>query len=312
MVDIESLREVVVTGLKEYLGCPVIKSNQNAPAPDYPYCSYTITTVASENNGTYGEYEDGVSRKGVNTVWSITVQSDDNSESVTLANKAREWLDYVGTVYLNDNGVIVQAVTSITNRDNILTSEYEYRNGFDCFFWCYDTVEISVDTIDTVQIDNSEITQEDYEDIIAELNKKLDEANADFENIRNAIAEKGIDIDETTPTSLYAAKIGEITGGITDTELSETSTNPVQNKVITAKLKEKQDKLTSGNGVSISDNVISANESEIDHSKLKNLDAENQHPIKSIKGLTTELNEKLEEIPTLSNLDIENIINSFV
>lgn len=133
-----------------------------------------------------------------------------------------------------------------------------------------------------------EIKPEDYEDIITELNRKLDEANADFENIRNAIAEKGISIDETTPTSLYAEKIGEITGGVTDTALSETSTNPVQNKVITSALKN------------------------LDHSKLKNLDVIDQHPIKAIKGLTTELNEKIEEIPTLSNREIENIINSFV
>lgn len=289
MVDIELLRAVVAKGLKQYLGCPVIKSNQNAPPPEYPYCSYTVTTVATENNGTYGEWEDGVARKGVNTVWSITVQSDDSVESVTLANKAREWLDYAGTVYLNDNGVVVQAVTSVTNRDNVLTSEYEYRNGFDCFFWCYDTVEMpDVDTIGTVQLDGKEIKSEDYEDIITELNRKLDEANADFENIRNAIAEKGIDIDASTPTSQYAEKIGEITGGVTDTALSETSTNPVQNKVITSALKN------------------------LDHSKLKNLDVIDQHPIKAIKGLTAELNEKIEEIPTLSNREIENIINSFV
>lgn len=289
MVDIESLRKVIVKGLKQYLNCPVIKSNQNAPPPKYPYCSYTFTTVATENNGTYGEWEDGVARKGVNTVYSFTVQSDNNSESVALANKAREWLDYAGTVYLNDNGVVVQAVTSVTNRDNVLTSEYEYRNGFDCFFWCYDAVEMpNIETIDTVKLDNKEIKPSDYENVIAELNRKLNEANADFENIRNAIAEKGINIDETTPTSLYAAKIGEITGGVTDTALSETSTNPVQNKVITSALKN------------------------LDHSQLKNLDADNQHPIKAIKGLRTELDEKIEDIPTLSNLEIEKLINSFV
>ena len=142
MVDIERLRLIVARGLKDYLKCPVIKSNQNADPPDYPYVSYTITTVASENRGTYQEHSDGIARKSVNTTMSITVQSNDHVESVTLAQKAHDWIDYAGTVYLNDNDVIVQSVTSVTNRDNVLTSEFEYRNGFDCIFWCYDEVKM--------------------------------------------------------------------------------------------------------------------------------------------------------------------------
>ena len=74
--------------------------------------------------------------------WSITALSDDNAESVALAMKAREWLELVGQTYLNDNKVIVQSVGAITNRDNILTYGYEYRNGFDCVFWCHDEVKM--------------------------------------------------------------------------------------------------------------------------------------------------------------------------
>lgn len=150
MVDIESLTNVVQAGLEKYLGCPVIRSNQaDAEIPKYPYAVYTITTVATQNNGTYGEWEDGFARKPVNTIWSITVRSNKNAESVMLANKAREFLDYAGTTYLNDNDVIVQSVTAVTNRDNVLTIDYEHANGFDCFFWCNDTIEISHDDIIT-------------------------------------------------------------------------------------------------------------------------------------------------------------------
>ena len=141
MIDYENLRSTVVQGLKKYLRCPVIRSNQNAEPPPYPYLSYTVTLLMSENNGTYGKYDDGIARKPVTSRWSITALSDDNIESVTLANKARAWLDYVGTEYLNDNDVIVQSVGSVTNRDNVLTTEYEYRNGFDAVFWLYDEVE---------------------------------------------------------------------------------------------------------------------------------------------------------------------------
>lgn len=143
MIDYENIRLVVAKGLKEYLKCPVIRSNQNAEPPPYPYVSYTITTLMSENKGTYGEYTDGKDRKAVTQTWSITALSDDNAQSVTLANKAREWLDHVGTISLNDNHIIVQSVGSITNRDSIITIEYEYRNGFDAVFWLYDEIESS-------------------------------------------------------------------------------------------------------------------------------------------------------------------------
>ncbi len=301
-VDIENLRAVVVTGLKEYLGCLVIKSNQNAHMPDYPYVTYTVTTVATENNGTYGEWEDGVARKGVNTVWSITARSNDSVESVTLASKAREWLEYAGTTYLNDNDVIVQAVTSISNRDNVLTSDYEYANGFDCFFWCSDEIDISgIETIEVAVIDSTEVSKENYADIIADLNRKLDEAYADLENIRVALAMKGVAVTSETPTSEFPELIGELAGGVVDTELDEKSTNAVQNKVITAVFQEQTEQIQ----------TLREDIENKDHNTLTNLDGADQHPIKAIKGLTAKLDGKIEEIPALSNLEIEQIINSF-
>lgn len=166
MIDFENLRTTVVKGLRRYLGCSVIRSNQSAEAPPYPYASYTVTTLMTQNNGTYGEYADGSARKPVNCIWSITIQSDDNIESVTLANKAREWFDYVGNTYLSDNDVIVQSVGAVTNRDNLLTAEYEYRNGFDVTFWLYDEIEgLDVETIESVTF---------AEDSNASLESRLD------------------------------------------------------------------------------------------------------------------------------------------
>lgn len=156
MIDSENLRLTVVKGLKKYLDCPVIRSNQAAEPPPYPYVSYTVTTLMSENKGTYGEYEDGALRKPVIQTWSITVQADNDAESVKLANMAHDWLDCVGTTYLNDNKVIVQSVSSVTNRDNVLTTEYEYKNGFDCFFWCFNEVENEVEIIEQVILDGEE------------------------------------------------------------------------------------------------------------------------------------------------------------
>lgn len=245
MIDYENMRTTVAKGLKNYLGCPVVRSNQNAEMPPYPYVSYTITTLMSENRGTYGEYEDGKARKWVNCIWSISAFSDDSSKSVILANKAREWLDYVGTVYLSDNDIVVQSVGSVTNRDNVLTTEYEYRNGFDVVFSLFDTVESEVENagvIDHVILqEGEEVQKPNPDEIIANLTKQVEIMKTAFNNVKFAIEQKGIDIPEDMPVSEYYTAIQQITGGITDSEIDPNSTNPVMNKAIWAALEKELD-----------------------------------------------------------------------
>lgn len=163
MIDYEKLRETVATGLSKYLGCPVVRSNQNESPPDYPYLSYTVTTLIKDNKGTYGVYVDEngaqTERKPFVQTWSVTALSNNNAESVALAVRAHEWLDYVGRVYLSDNDVIVQSVGGITNRDNFLTTEYEYRNGFDVTFWLMNEVKNTSEEV----IETADLKQIDYE-----------------------------------------------------------------------------------------------------------------------------------------------------
>lgn len=131
MIDINKVREIISTGLSEYLTMPVIRSNSTGEPPGYPYISYTLTTPIHANNGSWGEYEDGGHRKPFRQTWSITVQADDAGVSLDSAVKAYEWFDKTGILYLSDNGVLVERLYDISNRDNMLTIEYEYRLGFD-------------------------------------------------------------------------------------------------------------------------------------------------------------------------------------
>ena len=169
MIDYEKTRTAIAGGLRKYLGCPVVRSNQNEEPPNYPYVSYTITTLMRENKGTYGEYEDGVNRKPFTQTWSITAISDDNAQCVKLANKAHEWLDRLGTIELSDNNVIVQSVGSITNRDNFLTTEYEYRNGFDFVLQLMNELIVGEEiegVIDEVSVNNETYQNIDYNDLL--------------------------------------------------------------------------------------------------------------------------------------------------
>lgn len=192
MIDYANIRRTIVKGLSDYLQCPVIRANQTAEMPPYPFVSYTITTLVGQNNGTYGEYEDGIYRKPVTQTWSISALSSDNEESVTLAVKAREWLDHIGTTFLSDNNVIVQSVGNITNRDNILTVEYEYKNGFDIVLSMFDEIGETLETdgiIDAVQLGDKIVEKPDYEAKIAELEKELNEATLKINNLTNQLNE---------------------------------------------------------------------------------------------------------------------------
>lgn len=178
MIDFENIQLVVARGLKNYCKCPVICSNQKKKPPSYPYISYTITTLAGENKGSYGVNEDGTESKSVPHIWSITAVSGNDIESMTIAYKAREWLDRVGSTYFNDNNVNLVSVGSVTNRDNFLTVEYEYRKGFDVFFSVNDVIGDTTEQdgyIETAEIGGINVdkppTVEELNDM---LSKRLD------------------------------------------------------------------------------------------------------------------------------------------
>jgi hypothetical protein len=140
LIPYKELTTVIPKGLREHLGIDIIQGNQTAPAPAYPYGSYNVTTIAAANNGTWQKHEDGIDRKMVRSIWSLSFLSDDWDESVELAIKAREWFEHTGRVWLAEQGITVQSTTDINNRDNLLTVEYERKNGFDVVLYVYDEV----------------------------------------------------------------------------------------------------------------------------------------------------------------------------
>lgn len=159
MLNTDRQKNIVINGLESYLERSVVRTNQTAPMPAFPYLGFNITTLASENKGTYGEYEDGKARKPVLQTYSFTAHSDKYNEAVELANMAHSWLDYVGTQYLNDNDVIVQSVGNVSDRSNLLTAEYIYSFGFDCVFWMYDEIDLAETESANGEIESAEIKE---------------------------------------------------------------------------------------------------------------------------------------------------------
>lgn len=119
----------------------MVFANQNAPVPAYPYVSYTIIQpVVSDGRG-YCIDGEGNRYKETLQVWSFTVHSDDDVEAMNIAVRAYNWFKAVSNVYLDDNDIIVQKISSVNNRDNLISIEYEHCNGFDVTFNLIDKIE---------------------------------------------------------------------------------------------------------------------------------------------------------------------------
>lgn len=157
MIDHRKNEIVIVENLRAYLStevrpCEVVRQNQVAEIPPYPYVSYTLTTPASGDKGTYSKAEDGTLYKAVLQTWSFTVQSDDQEEALTLALKAYDYFSIVGVTTLADNGITVRRVRDVSTRDNMITIQYEYRNGLDVTFGVQTTIAADPQVIETITI----------------------------------------------------------------------------------------------------------------------------------------------------------------
>ena len=146
MINFRQNEILIVDSLQSWLtskgyNCPVIMANQAIPAPPYPYLSYTVTSPVVSDTAHYSVATDGTRFKSLEQIWSFTVQSDDDTEAMNIALLAYDWFALTGNTYLSDNDIIALRVGNVTNRDNLLTIEYEYRRGFDVNFSLLHTLE---------------------------------------------------------------------------------------------------------------------------------------------------------------------------
>lgn len=156
MIDQEKINIFITQKLKEVTECEVVKSNlAGGPIPEYPYISFTILNTDTRK-GTYSVTE-GSRYISLTQTWSFTVQGDKDNKAQLAAMKAKDWLEETGRTALYDNGIVVQSVGAITNRDTLLTIEYEYRKGFDAILSIMSRIEgQKEETIESVEILNKE------------------------------------------------------------------------------------------------------------------------------------------------------------
>ena len=133
-------------GITAELGCPVVKSNITDHIPKYPYVSFTVTGIRTRQR-TYADAEQPYVPAEVS--YSFTVQSNDDYEALTLAMKLHDWFEETGRMYLKDNGMVFTDIGQISERDNMITLEYEHRKGFDCVLNLMNYVERNDEVIES-------------------------------------------------------------------------------------------------------------------------------------------------------------------
>lgn len=172
MIDQKKIESTIVNGLQDYLGCPVILANQHSPAPSYPYVSFTVTSLKTANNGAYGTEYNGVFYKHFKQRWSFTVQSDDDNQCSEITLKTYDWFSLVAVTFLSDNEIYIERLEDISNRDNLITIQYEYRRGFDVTFVIMDVIEPDFEIIESVHLGKDR--EIEMKNIIDEIHKLLE------------------------------------------------------------------------------------------------------------------------------------------
>ena len=141
MMDVKSLQREMLRLLEDYTGCKVVQANTTKQMPNYPYISYSLLNVDTRK-GTYSAHTGTKIVEGIETPvnmlsmpailkYSFTVQSDDDVAALIHAISIKDFFEESKRQELADIGLIVSDVGGITQRDNMLTIEYEYRKGLD-------------------------------------------------------------------------------------------------------------------------------------------------------------------------------------
>ena len=133
--------ETIATLLEADVHCPVVLANQTAPAPPYPFLSFTILTPVHAEQGTYC-FDKGIYYQPMLQTWSLTAQSDDYAACQEIGMRMYDFFARAGRAALYQNQIAVASLTDLTARDNLLTVQYVYRCGMDVTFRMMHQLEV--------------------------------------------------------------------------------------------------------------------------------------------------------------------------
>lgn len=153
MIEQKQINLVITKALNDVTGCEVVKANlAHAPIPPYPYLSFSIIRTETRK-GTYSV--EGNRYISLTQTWSITVQGKNDDETLEKAIAAHDWLEEAGRLTLQEQGIVIQHIGAIQNRDTLLTVNYEYRKGFDVVLSLINIIQEEIEVIEQANIERT-------------------------------------------------------------------------------------------------------------------------------------------------------------
>lgn len=149
MIDYEAIKRTVIGHIKTNTGHEVVLQAGNAPQPEYPFCSYTVTSPylpvsKAEDGDTYVE--------DVEMVFSLTWHSRNATEAQNLAHQtAMLFKMRAHRQRLGDAGLTIVRLEGFQNRDTFLTIDNERRVGLDVRFRIRNSETAAIEDFDNVQ-----------------------------------------------------------------------------------------------------------------------------------------------------------------
>ncbi|WP_150283790.1 hypothetical protein [Rummeliibacillus sp. TYF-LIM-RU47] len=156
MLDLESIRSVIVRNLKATTGIQTIIAEQSNEQPPYPFIAIKFTTLGKQvgRAAQYMHEDVQYTEQDIEMVLSVSSFSEEMDESINNAYAAFQFFEVDGIQTLQEANIAVVKTTEISNRDTFISIEYERRTGFDVRIRTRAQSIRELDSIDTININN--------------------------------------------------------------------------------------------------------------------------------------------------------------
>ena len=159
------VRNAVISGLEQHVGCPIVLSEQISERPPFPYGYYSVLAPRISNHAFGLQYvkeaaneillkrDEPVSATMSFTFCSQNRETDEGyiygeDEAVKLAEKAHGFfLLNSRCIATKDGDIVIDSVGSVANRSSFIVEETVRRYGFDVKFNYIRTDEMPTTTI---------------------------------------------------------------------------------------------------------------------------------------------------------------------
>ena len=158
MIKHSEIRNPIVKNLNEYMGIPVIQSEETGEQPPYPFVTFSVNSpyLSLGQNGKEEIVENDISItreiEHFEQVYSFTVIGEDEDIVQDNMMKAIQFFKVFGVQKLKDENIVIVEVYNAQKRDNFLTIDYERRAGFDVRIRVAHSMDIENEVIEEITI----------------------------------------------------------------------------------------------------------------------------------------------------------------